>query len=70
MQNRIQISFSSITLAIGLLVLSAVQSRADQVQFGFTGVAQLGFGQIDFGQLPQDLLTFQLLPLARMRLLL
>ena len=52
MKTRIRISFSSITLAMGLLVLSAAQSQADQVQFGFTGDAQISFGQIDFGQFP------------------
>lgn len=52
MKTRIQISFSSIPLVMGLLVLSAVQSQADQVQFGFTGETQIGFGQIDFGQFP------------------
>ena len=52
MKTQIQISFSSITLAMGLLVLSPAQSRADQLQFGLTGDAQIGFGQIAFGQFP------------------
>jgi hypothetical protein len=43
---------SSVTLVIGLLLISVVQSRADQLQFGFTGDTQIGFGQIDFGQFP------------------
>lgn len=52
MKAQHKISCSPIALAMWLIVLLAVQSQADQVQFGFTGEAQIGDGQIDFGQYP------------------
>lgn len=37
---------------LGLLALCSVPARATNIQFGFNGDAQLGFGQVDFGQYP------------------
>jgi PEP-CTERM motif len=52
MNTQIKVPLFSITLATVLLALSSAPCHADPVQFGFTGEAQIGFGQIDFGMFP------------------
>jgi hypothetical protein len=67
MKTRIRVSFRAIALAVIVLALSAVQSQADALEFGFTGEAQIGSGKFLSVSSRMVLLTHQPQDLAPTR---